>query len=99
MKSVVSFFAVLFAISAWAQVYVSPYVTKDGAYVEGHYRSAPNNTERDNYRTKGNVNPYTGQEGTRTPKEDQPYYQAPQPKQSTYGQQCGYTSDGRYVCR
>lgn len=97
MKIVSALLIALFAGSAFAQVYVSPYVTKEGTYVEGHYRSAPNNTERDNYSTKGNVNPYTGQEGTRTPREDRPTYQTPQ--QPTYGQQCGYNSAGHYICR
>jgi hypothetical protein len=50
-----------------AQVYVSPYVKKDGTYVQGHYRSSPNSSTLDNYSTRGNVNPYTGAVGTRSP--------------------------------
>lgn len=79
---------------ATAQTYVKPHVRKDGTYVEGHVRSAPNNSNLDNYGTRGNVNPYTGQAGTQQPNYTPPSYQAP-----SYGQQCGYTSDGRYVCR
>jgi hypothetical protein len=30
-------------------------------------RSSPNSTTLDNYSTKGNVNPYTGQPGTKDP--------------------------------
>jgi hypothetical protein len=85
-----------FAVTAWAQTYVRPHMNKDGTYTEGHYRSAPNNTDRDNYGTKGNVNPYTGQEGTVTPKENRPSYKAPEPVHLT---QCGYTASGRYVCK
>lgn len=46
-------------------VYVNGYTRKDGTYVEGHYRSAPNNTVNDNFSTYGNVNPYTGKPGTK----------------------------------
>lgn len=60
-----------------AQTYVKGYVKKDGTYVAGHYRSSPNSTTTDNWSTKGNVNPYTGQAGTRTPTYDNPY--APKP--------------------
>jgi hypothetical protein len=46
-----------------SDVYVKGYVRKDGTVVPGHYRSAPNSTNRDNFSTKGNVNPYTGVRG------------------------------------
>ena len=41
---------------------------KTGTYVEPHVRSSPNKTQRDNYESKGNANPRTGKEGTKTPK-------------------------------
>jgi hypothetical protein len=47
--------------------YVSPYTRSDGAYVSGHYQTNPNSTQRDNYNARGNVNPYTGSIGTRSP--------------------------------
>ena len=50
-----------------AQVRVRGYTRKDGTYVAPHYRSSPNSTKADNWSTKGNVNPYTGQPGTRNP--------------------------------
>jgi hypothetical protein len=62
----------LLAASALAADYVRPYVRKDGTYVEGHYRSSPNNTKMDNYSTQGNTNPYTGQRGTVDPYAVQP---------------------------
>jgi len=59
----------LIGISSFAQsksssdVYVKGYTRSDGVYVKPHYRSAPNGTNRDNFSTKGNVNPYTGKKG------------------------------------
>jgi hypothetical protein len=47
--------------------YVQPYTTSNGTSVQGHYQTNPNGTQMDNYGTRGNVNPYTGQVGTRTP--------------------------------
>ena len=45
--------------------YVNPYTTPGGTYVAPHYQSNPNPTPRDNWGTRGNVNPYTGQPGYR----------------------------------
>lgn len=44
------------------------YVTNQGTYVAPHRATNPNGTQMDNYGTRGNVNPYTGQTGTRTPR-------------------------------
>jgi len=49
----------------FADVYVQGYTRSDGTYVQGHYRSSPNGTTSDNYSTKGNINPYTGEYGTK----------------------------------
>jgi hypothetical protein len=60
------FFAMLLSVlisaslGAQSSVYVSGYTRADGAYVPAHYRTAPNTTKLDNYSTKGNYNPYTG---------------------------------------
>ena len=95
MKTITFLAACAIMASANAQTYVKPHVRKDGTYVEGHVRSAPNNTNLDNYGTKGNVNPYTGQTGKVDPyAQPHPSYQQP-----SYGQQCGHTSSGGYVCR
>lgn len=40
---------------------------RTGTYTAPHYRTAPNRTKADNWSTKGNVNPYTGKEGTKDP--------------------------------
>lgn len=50
---------------AQGQVYVNGYYRSNGTYVEGYYRTAPNSTKNDNWSTVGNVNPYTGVEGTK----------------------------------
>jgi hypothetical protein len=47
---------------------VSPYVNSQGTYVGGSRATNPNNTQMDNYGTRGNVNPYTGAVGTRNPR-------------------------------
>ena len=41
------------------------YVTNSGTYVPPAHVTNPNNTTRDNYGTRGNTNPWTGQQGTR----------------------------------
>jgi hypothetical protein len=72
--------AALFSASALADTYVKPHVTKDGTYVEGHYRTAPNSTRLDNYSTEGNVNPYNGEEGTKPLIDTAPRYKLPKLK-------------------
>lgn len=62
---------------------VNGYIKQDGTYVAPSYATNPNSTKLDNYSTKGNLNPYTGKEGTVDP----------------YAQKCGVTSTGQYVCR
>ena len=66
--------AFLFAGSAAADTYVQGHYTANGTYVQPHYRTDPNNTRNDNYSTRGNVNPYTGQPGTRPRDEGTPTY-------------------------
>jgi hypothetical protein len=47
--------------------YVSGYTRNNGTYVSPHYQTNPNNSTSDNYETRGNLNPHTGQWGTRSP--------------------------------
>lgn len=55
----------LFASSAaFADTYVQGYTKSNGTYVEGHYRSSPDQYRSNNYSSEGNHNPYTGQRGT-----------------------------------
>lgn len=79
--------------AATAQTYVNPYTKKDGTFVPGHVRSAPNSTVDDNYSTRGNYNPSTGQTGTQRPSWDRPAFEPPRQ------QVCGVNSMGQYVCR
>ena len=46
---------------------VHGYTKKDGTYVAPYQRTSPNGTQRDNWSSKPNVNPYTGKEGTKEP--------------------------------
>jgi len=48
--------------------YVQPHVNSNGTFTQGHYQTNPNHTQLDNYSTRGNYNPYTGQYGTRAPR-------------------------------
>lgn len=46
---------------------VSGYTNSHGTYVAPHHATNPNSSKMDNYSTQGNVNPYTGQVGTKSP--------------------------------
>lgn len=66
----IAFTAALITLAAFtthAQVHVNGYTRRDGTYVAPHYRSSPDSSRLNNWSTQGNVNPYTGQEGTRNP--------------------------------
>lgn len=43
------------------------YVRSDGTYVQPHRSTAPDSSTYNNWSSKPNVNPYTGQQGTRNP--------------------------------
>lgn len=68
MKLLFTYFFLILSLFPLAQtnskhVHVRGYYRSDGTYVQPHYRTAPNNTNIDNFSTQGNVNPYTGQSG------------------------------------
>jgi hypothetical protein len=46
---------------------VSGYAKSNGTYVTPYHATNPNSTKTDNYSTRGNVNPYTGAPGTKSP--------------------------------
>ena len=71
--------AIAFPTAALADTYVHGYHRKDGTYVAPHYRSDPDSSRFNNYSTRGNVNPYTGREGTVDP------YRTPSSPPSNYG--------------
>lgn len=47
---------------------VQGYMAQQGTFVPPHMQTNPNATQMDNYGTQGNVNPFTGAIGTRTPR-------------------------------
>src|SRR6185437_4599174 len=72
--------------------YVQGYTKKDGTYVAPHYQTNPNNTRADNYSTVGNVNPYTGQPGTKPLSPPPSYgYTPPVPRPNPYAAPNPYT--------
>ena len=63
----VSFLLLAIVSVAHAQVWVDPYVRKNGTEVQGYYRSNPDGNPYNNWSYPGNGNPYTGKEATGTP--------------------------------
>ena len=67
MKKLSLFLLVLVSCFTFANAeYVRGYTKSNGTHVSGYHRSSANYTKRDNYSTKGNINPYTGKAGTKT---------------------------------
>ncbi len=57
-------------------VYVRGHYRSNGTYVQPHYRTAPDSNPWNNYSSKGNVNPYTGNGGYKNPYSS-PSYSSP----------------------
>lgn len=57
------------ASAAAADDYTNGYYRKDGTYVQGYHHTNPDGNPYNNYSTRGNTNPYTGQPGTKNPYE------------------------------
>jgi hypothetical protein len=63
-----AFLLVAFVPPASAQdVHVNGYFRSNGTCVQPHYRSHPDASYNNNWSVSPNVNPYTGQVGTRAP--------------------------------
>jgi hypothetical protein len=58
---------------------VSGFTRPNGTRVDPYHATDPNETKIDNYSTKGNINPYTGQAGTKDP-----YWPLAQSRRSTH---------------
>lgn len=71
--------------------YVDGYYRADGTYVQGHFRTNPDDSFWNNYSSYGNVNPYTGAVGTRLPSSS---YRSSSGTISVRGY---YRKDGTYV--
>lgn len=60
------YFGILFAQTNQSTRYQSGYVKPTtGTKVKGHYKTATNNTNKDNFSTKGNTNTYTREKGSK----------------------------------
>lgn len=79
-------------ITSHAQVqWRNGYTHSNGKYVQGHYQTRSDGNRWNNYSTKGNINPFTGQKGTVAP------YRIP--SGSTYSRRrssAGYSSRRAY---
>jgi hypothetical protein len=75
-----------------SDVYVRGYTRKDGTVVPGHYRSAPNSTNRDNFSTRGNTNPYTSKKGWVDPDKKTYITNSSNYSSSSYSSSSGYSS-------
>jgi hypothetical protein len=72
MKLITLFIALFLSTFVIAQtnpniVHVHGYIKSNGTVVQPYDRTAPNNTNRDNWSTKPNINPETGKRGTIEP--------------------------------
>jgi hypothetical protein len=69
MRSLVlSGMIVVLAGNAFAQTsYHRGYIARNGTVVQPHYQTMPDSSRLNNWSTQGNVNPYTGREGTVNP--------------------------------
>lgn len=65
MNKIFFLLSILGVTFLFSDVSVKGYYKSNGTYVQPHNRSSPNNTKSDNWSTYGNVNPYTGKDGTR----------------------------------
>ncbi|MGE0827358.1 MAG: hypothetical protein AB7P18_35200 [Candidatus Binatia bacterium] len=74
------------ASPALADTFVNGHSRSDGTYVQPHWRSTPDGNFWNNWSTQGNVNPYTGQWGTRQfPSQSFPTYRSnPFPSSPTW---------------
>jgi len=81
-----------FVVPAFARdVFVHGYYRKNGTYVAPYHRSSPDGNPWNNYSTRGNVNPYTGKMGTKTPGLSSGFGNS-----SGYGTSGGFGGSGSY---
>lgn len=71
--------ATLMTSPVFAQ-YVNGYYRSNGTYVQGYHRTQADSSRFNNYSTKGNYNPYTGERGH------------VDPYKNSYGYNSGYNS-------
>jgi hypothetical protein len=94
LVALVSAFVLVGFQHATADVYVNGYFKSNGTYVAPHYRSNADGNFYNNWSTYPNVNPYTGQTGTKLTPSYSPsyrsYYSTPTYTPTYYR---GYSSD------
>lgn len=69
-------------VASAEDVYVHGYTRRDGTHVNPYHRTAPDSNPYNNYGTRGNLNPYTGQKGTVDPNPTNPWQSQPSPWQT-----------------
>jgi len=70
MKAIIAGIGLLLvssAASAQGSHYVEGYTRSNGTYVAPHYQTNANGNAYDNWSSRPNINPYTGQQGTVNP--------------------------------
>ena len=76
MKKTIIVTLLSFLFGTIVQAYDVPvrgHSNSNGTYTQDHYRTAPNNTQSDNWGTRGNSNPYTGAPGTKNDNSNDPW--------------------------
>jgi len=64
---IAAIFVALAATAGASDTYVNGHYRSDGTYVKPHYRTTPDSSSYNNYSTRGNINPHTGQFGKKKP--------------------------------
>lgn len=63
--SLIAVCGISYLANAQSTTYQSGYYRSNGTYVQGHYKTKRNNTNRDNYSTQDNYNYYNNTKGYR----------------------------------
>lgn len=66
MRYLIATLLLVSSLGVSADQWVNGYTRQNGTYVAPYVRSNPNSTTFDNYSTRGNTNPYTGERGSRS---------------------------------
>lgn len=87
MRTILFALASLFVLNAFADdYYTRGYTRRDGTPVQGHYSTQPNEYRYDNYSSRGNTNPYTGERGSqRNEYTNPPAYNTGRQQSDPYG--------------
>ena len=86
MKKIIFLMMLASDLANAGDVWVQPHLRANGTFVEGYHRSSPDSSLLNNYSTQGNVNPFTGREGSVNPYQQPQYQQPPQYLQPQYQQ-------------